>query len=287
MSDHSRRRRNSRGEPERLARGLGWLSIGLGVAQVFAPRRVAALTGVALPPALVVLCGLRELACGAGLLTQDQPAPWIKARVAGDALDLAALAAGAAIPGAQRRRIAVAGGIAAGIAAADLYCGRALGSAGHKAPPRHEALTIEIDHPPEALYAFWRDLSNLPQFMPHLESVQILDETYSHWVAAGPAGTRIEWDAEVIDDQPGQRIAWRSVDGAPIFNAGSVQFRPAPGGGTHVSVELLYEMRAGSIGEAVAQLFGVDPAHQARADLLAFKRLAESGGIPPAAPRST
>lgn len=267
MSRYPRRKRSAAGEPEALARGLGWFSMGVGLARIFAPRAVARLLGVPLPSSLTLLIGLRELACGAGLLTQQQPSTWLRARLAGDAMDLGVLALGAALPGTRVRHIAASAAVVAGVTALDLFCSRALARGGRRAPPRHEALAMDVDLPPEALYTFWRDFSNLPRIMPHLESVQVLDERHSHWVAAGPSGTRVEWDTEVIDDRPGVCLAWRSVEGSPVFSAGSVQFAPLGGGGSRLRVEILSEMTPASVGEAVGELFGRDAAHRARIDL--------------------
>src|SRR5688572_15077405 len=96
-----------RGRPERISRGLGWFSVGFGIAQILAPRAIARITGVHVPAPLVVMSGLSDLACGVGLLTQDEPAPWIRARIAGDALDLAGFGAAALVPGTDRRRVAI------------------------------------------------------------------------------------------------------------------------------------------------------------------------------------
>lgn len=272
------RKSRSSGSPEQLARGLGWLSIGIGIARVLAPRTVSRLVGVPVPAALTVLCGVREIVSGIGILTQEDAAPWMRARVAGDALDLAALSAGLAVPGADRRRVAVAAVAVAGITAADVYCNRELALHGGRSP-RHVMASIEVDRAPEALYAFWRDLGNLPHLMPHLDSVQVLDDVHSHWVAKGPAGSRLEWDAEIIDDEPNARLAWRSVEGSRIYNAGSVQFAPI-GKGTRITVELLYDPPAGSLTSALAKLLGRDAAGDVRADLRAFKHFMESGKPP-------
>src|SRR4051812_7982882 len=75
-----------------LARGLGWFSVGLGIAQILAPRTVCRIVGLPPTPAMTRLCGLRELACGIGIITQRNPSAWLKARVAGDVMDLAGLA---------------------------------------------------------------------------------------------------------------------------------------------------------------------------------------------------
>jgi uncharacterized membrane protein len=263
------------GQPEHIARGLGWFSVGIGIAQVLAPRTVSRLCGVPVPPALMVVCGLREIACGIGLLTQDQPAPWLKVRSAGDALDLAGLGCGTLVPGADRRRIAIVTAAVAGVTALDVYCSRELSARGRSLPPRQETLALEIRSDAQTLYRFWRDPANLPLVMPHVKSVREIDSTRSHWIAAGPGGARLEWDSEIIDDAPNERIAWRSIDGSGAFNAGSVQFRPVSEGSTIVRLDLLYAQPAADLRRAVAKLFGFDPDKAARADLSALKKLLE------------
>jgi uncharacterized membrane protein len=139
-----------------------------------------------------------------------------------------------------------------------------------------QAMTFNL--PASELYAFWRQLTNLPRFMRHLESVEVLDDRRSRWVALGPAGTRVAWEAEIINDIPNERIGWRSLPGSTVDNAGSVQFRPLDGGrGTMVLVELKYDPPAGKAGAAVAKLFGRDAATEIREDLLRLKQLLESG----------
>lgn len=272
-----RRRRARSSPPEQIARGLGWFSIGIGVAQILAPRTVSRLVGVPMPPALTIACGLRELVCGIGILTQQQPRPWMQARIAGDALDLAGIGGALLLPGADRRRVAVAVAVVAGVTALDLYCSRELVKDRRRPPPRHVQASVHVDRPVEALYAFWRDLENLPRVIPHLESVEVLDDVRSHWVAKGAAGARVEWDSEIIDDSPNERLAWRSVEDSQVFSAGSVQFRRAASGGTDVTVEVLYASAADSLGEAIATLFGRTPGREVRADLRAFKAIMERG----------
>lgn len=275
MAAYRRRKRPANAGPEQLVRGLGWFSVAIGIAQVVAPRTVARLCGVPVPPSLMVLCGLREIACGVGLLTQDQPQPWVKARLAGDTLDLVALGCGVLVPGADRRRIAVAGTAAAGVSVLDAYCSYELARHGRRLPPRHETISIEIDRDAQSLYRYWRELSNLPQVMPHVSSVQEIDETHSHWVGAGPGDVRLEWDAEIIDDVPDQRVAWRAVEGSRTFHAGSVQFRPLGERTTQVQVDLLYERPPATLLSAAGMLFGYDSS-AARADLRALKRRLEA-----------
>jgi uncharacterized membrane protein len=147
--------------------------------------------------------------------------------------------------------------------------------------PIHVEKTISINRSPEELYTFWHDFANLPRFMQHLESVQVLDEGRSHWVAKAPAGTSVEWDAEITEDQPGTGIAWRALPGADVVNAGTVLFTPGPQGrGTEVRVTLDYQPPVGGLGAIVARLFGEEPSQQVMDDLRHFKQLMEAGEIP-------
>jgi uncharacterized membrane protein len=139
---------------------------------------------------------------------------------------------------------------------------------------------ITINRSPEEVYNFWRNFENLPQFMQHLESVTITSEQRSHWVANGPAGTVVEWDAEIIDDQPNALISWRSLPKADVYNAGTVRFAPAPGErGTEVRVKLEYLPPAGVLGAGIAKLFGQEPALQIDGDLRRLKQVLEAGEI--------
>jgi len=132
------------------------------------------------------------------------------------------------------------------------------------------------------VYAFWRDFSNLPQFMDHLQSVEILDDKHSIWTAKAPLGQTVSWHAEILSDEPDYRIVWRSVEPADIPNAGSVRFEPqSDGNSTKVIVTLEYNPPAGTLGALVAKLFGEEPGIQVEEDLLRFKQLMETGGVTP------
>lgn len=144
--------------------------------------------------------------------------------------------------------------------------------------------TVRIGRPAEELYRFWRNLENLPRFMDHLESVRVLDEQRSHWVARGPAGSRVEWDAEIHNEIPGQLLAWRSLPGAEVDHAGSVHFEPDVGDFTLVRVILRYDPPGGRLGAGVARLFGEDPDTQVADDLRRFKQVMEAGDASPATP---
>jgi uncharacterized membrane protein len=130
------------------------------------------------------------------------------------------------------------------------------------------------------MYTYWRNFENLPRFMYHLESVERLDERRSHWVAKGPAGTQVEWDAEITDDRPNELIAWRSLPDAQVPNSGMVRFEPGPAGrGTVVRVEIEYRPPGGALGKAVAKLFGEEPGQQVAGDLHRFKQVMETGEV--------
>jgi uncharacterized membrane protein len=138
-----------------------------------------------------------------------------------------------------------------------------------------------INKTADELYQFWRNFANLPGFMDHLVSVTVQDGGKSHWVAKAPLGRTVEWDAEIINDKPGELIAWRSLPGADVDSAGSVQFRPGPTGrGTEVRVDLSYLPPAGKVGATVAKLLGEEPQHQIDRDLIHFKNVMETGERP-------
>src|SRR3954470_11117091 len=140
---------------------------------------------------------------------------------------------------------------------------------------------VTINRPPEELYACWRDFSRLPTFMSHLISVRPIDARRSHWVAKAPAGRKVEWDAEIINEIPNELIGWRTLENADVVSAGSVRFRRADNGrGTEVRVRLQYDPPAGKAGSAIAWLFGNEPSQQIREDLRRFKQLLETGEVP-------
>ena len=136
--------------------------------------------------------------------------------------------------------------------------------------------SVVIDRPPQQVYDYWRKLDNLPQIMSHLETVTMLDERRSRWVAKAPLGTHVEWEAEIVNDKPGERIGWHSLPGATVDNAGSVQFESMPNGSTRLHVALSYRPPAGPLGAAVAKLFGEEPSQQIAEDLQKFKQTFEA-----------
>jgi uncharacterized membrane protein len=140
---------------------------------------------------------------------------------------------------------------------------------------------VTVNARADELYAFWRDFERLPRFMSHLVSVHQIDARRSHWVAKAPLGRTVEWDAEIINEIPGELIGWRTLPNADVVSAGSVRFKRAAGGrGTEVRVRLQYDPPAGKVGATVAWLLGHEPSQAIREDLRRFRQLMETGEIP-------
>lgn len=272
-----------------LAETLAWTSLALGAAALAAPERLGRAIGLADPRRhrdAVRAVGVREVAAGVGLLTGKRPDGWSWARVGGDAMDLALLAAAMREPGADRRRLAGAMLAVGGIAALDLAAARAYAGQAETAGlltgerSRRFVHTVTVNRPRDELYGFWRRLSNLPQVMEHLERVEEIDGRRSRWRARGPGGTTFAWEAEITDDRPGERLAWRSLPGGDVENEGSVTFRDGTGGrGTVVTAEIRYVPPAGRLGTTIATLFGREPGQEVQEDLRRFKQMMEAGEI--------
>jgi uncharacterized membrane protein len=144
----------------------------------------------------------------------------------------------------------------------------------------HLLESVVVPVSPAAAYRFWRDLSNLPRFMRHLERVDVVDSAHSHWVAAAPAGMQVAWDAKIINDVENKVIGWKSLDCADVVSAGSVQFRPTAGG-TQITVHLQYDPPGGKLGGWIADAVGHSPAQTMREDLRRLKTtLASTEPVP-------
>jgi uncharacterized membrane protein len=157
--------------------------------------------------------------------------------------------------------------------------------AGAKAGTRQRELiarsSILLNCTPEQAYEFWSKFENLPLFMRHLESVTLLDQNRSRWIAIGPLGKRITWDAEIAFDRKDDVIAWRSLPDSEMYVDGIVKFRNAPANrGTIITVVIVYQPPAGAIGGALSKLLGKDPSFMMRQDLRRLKALIEAGEIP-------
>jgi uncharacterized membrane protein len=141
---------------------------------------------------------------------------------------------------------------------------------------------VTINHPHTELFAFWRRFENLPQFMRHLESVHETGDRRSHWIAHVPAGGSVEWDAEIVEEEDGRMISWRSLPGSQVHNVGTVWFEDAPGGrGTVVRVQMEAEPGGGGgVAHALGKALEPLTTRQVHEDLRRFKSLMEAGEIP-------
>lgn len=284
----------------RLAGGLGWFSVGLGLAEVLAPGEVARMVGVRndrRTRGALTAIGVRELANGLGILAAQRRSRWLWLRVGGDLVDLGLL--GAMMTSARRRdgRMAAAFTALTALTMLDALAARTTarpqgegrrstqrralpGIATRARATRTVTATVTIRRPVDEVYRFWRQLENLPHFMAHLDSIEAIDEQRSHWRVHGPAGITLEWDAEIVEDRPGESISWRSVPGADIDNRGTVRFVAAPGDrGTEVHACITYAAPGGRVGAMIAKLFGREPGQQARGDLRRLKQVLETGEV--------
>jgi uncharacterized membrane protein len=272
-----------------LARGIGGFSLGLGMTQLIAPRSVARMIGVKdddLTRTLIRMVGMREVASGAGILATSRPTNWLRGRTGGDLMDLALLGAALRSSTTQRGKALGAAAAVLVITALDEFTSLRLSHAPQEGQSasvderpgvRH---SITVMQPVETVYTFWNDFRNFPRFMQNLESVEVSDDGRSHWVAKGPLGRTIAWDAEVVANVPNQSIAWRSIPGSTIENTGTVSFKAAPGGrGTEVHVDIRYRLPGGKVTATLAKLFAENPDREVYDDLRAFKQQMETGEV--------
>ncbi len=275
---------------ESLADFLGIYSIGLGLAQVLAPKSMSTICGIADAEGnapIMRSMGMREISHGVAILSKQQPEKAVWSRVLGDTLDLVMLGKALANRDNHRGRTLFATANVLAVTALDVMCAKQLSMQPHtKANDGADAGIIRtkrsatIGRPVEEVFAFWRDFENLPQFMRHLESVTVTGEKRSHWVAKAPAGQTVEWDATTTEERENELISWRSDEGATVYNAGSVRFQRAPGGrGTEVRVEFEYDPPFGKLGSKIAMLFREEPGQQVQDDLRHLKQVMETGDI--------
>jgi uncharacterized membrane protein len=266
-----------------VSRALGWFSAGLGAVQLIAPGRLLAACGIAPTGGRRVLTriiGVRELLVVPGLLTGSRPFGWLAARVAGDAMDVVLLTRALRARDTRTGTVMTVLGAVVGVTLVDIAATIAARRASRERSRHPDTIvrTVTVNRPVAELYRFWRDVENLPSVMPHLESVEARGGSMSHWVARAPLGTSVEWDAEITEDRPDELVAWRSVEGSQVRNAGSVRFAPAPGQrGTEVRVEMEYDTPGGPLGTVVAMLSGEEPRQQVADALRRFKQVMETG----------
>lgn len=141
--------------------------------------------------------------------------------------------------------------------------------------------SVTVMKPRNEVYEFWRKLENLPRFMTHLESIEALDENTSLWKAEVPGGLgHLSWKSEIVEDEPNERIGWRSLPGSKVHHAGNVHFEDAGTAGTVVHAVISYHAPAGKIGEQVGRLLSPVFALLLKSDIRNFKRYMETGELP-------
>ncbi|ASZ14032.1 SRPBCC family protein [Chitinophaga pendula] len=150
--------------------------------------------------------------------------------------------------------------------------------------PHPHAINIRtallIDKPREEVYYFWRQLENLPLFMNHLQSVKETSTSGSHWVALGPGGIgTLEWDAEIVREEAGRLLGWRSLPGSEISTAGRITFKDAIGGGTEMEIMISYRPPAGYVGTSLAWIFNPAFQHVVEKDIQHFKSFMEQDHV--------
>jgi uncharacterized membrane protein len=283
-------RRESKG---RYAKGLSIFSIGLGLVQLTAPRALATLIGIrsrsAKVKTIMRLLGARELGSGIGLLLRPRATQvgWLRARFAGDLVDLVLLGRALRSLRTNRRRIFAAWVVVLEAALLDFLAlrraarSRRLATQALSEGRRQAAAVITIARAREEVYRFWRELRNLPLFMTHVEEVQELDDRRSHW-----KGNGFEWDSEITVEVPNELLAWRNLEperefkrAAELAPAGTVRFTQAPDGkSTEVRVEVAYEAPE-MASKISAELIGRLSAEKLKADLRRLKQLLEVGEV--------
>jgi uncharacterized membrane protein len=264
-----------------LARGLGVFSLGLGITELAAPALLAKAIG--LRPSnrtsfVLRAFGMREVLAGLGVLLQPRAPLPLWARLAGDALDLAAIGWAAKTQRTRIERLAAAAVAVAGAAALDAVAVRRVKRA-HRTVIDPVIFSVTINKPPAEVYAFWRKLENLPLFMDFLESVTETGGAAkrSHWVAVLPVGGTVAWDAEITEDRPGEKIAWRTVEGSTFAHQGEVTFARAPG---RDMTEVRVQLELGLLGQAPSlPLAKLLTKPQIKGDLRRLKQVLETGEI--------
>jgi uncharacterized membrane protein len=292
---HYSESRNTDKDP--VTQALGWFSIGLGVAELFAPRATARLIGLDEEEHTTLLrtYGLREIAAGVGILTRPKPTYWMWNRVLGDAIDLASLGKAMRAPENNKTRLTAAALAVVGVMALDIICSISLTSEAlpdgtqddgsfKQAESSDGSLpliaVITVNKPVEEVYEFWKNPENFSRFMDQIDSVRITSGRRAHWKVKAPAGLSVEWDAEVVTDTPNEMISWESVDSAELENSGTVRFRPAAGNrGTEIELQMNFKPKGGELGQRVAKYFSTIPRMQMMNDLRRFKQIIELGEI--------
>jgi len=139
---------------------------------------------------------------------------------------------------------------------------------------------ITVGRPATELFALWLEPDTLPRIMSHFATVTPVNKSDAHWQIEGPLGKHYAWESRIVEAQPGEIIAWRSLEGADIPNEGELLLRPAPGEwGTELALTLRFIPPGGALGKKVTKVFDLLPKEVASKALHRFKSLAETGEI--------
>lgn len=283
-------------DPAQITTGLGWFSIGLGLVELFGPRRLTRTFGASYQTPLYQLAGVRELASGIGLLLSRDKSPWLWARAAGDAMDIALLGIG---HGRHRKgRVVTALLTLAGIAALDLWtaqrmqereeqsvygAGAHAGGRGWRLGAMDIERSITINRSPQELLVLWQMPDTLPRIMAHIADIQQLGEGRARWTIPIPFGQPLSWQTEITEADPDRGLRFQSDQTAgALIPSGAVHFSKAPASrGTVMTLHVRFNPPAGAAGRTVARLLGdAMPAALIDKSLHYFKALAETGEIP-------
>jgi uncharacterized membrane protein/osmotically-inducible protein OsmY len=137
--------------------------------------------------------------------------------------------------------------------------------------------TIFVRRPINDVFDVWSRFDNFPMFMQHVREIDLeIGGRRSRWTVDGPAGTKLEFEAETTDFEPDRVIAWKTVPHQPVDHEGRVRFEEVTGG-TRVNVQMTYRPPGGIVGHAIAHILGWDPKARMDDDLVRMKALLEEG----------
>jgi len=138
--------------------------------------------------------------------------------------------------------------------------------------------SIVVQRPIHEVFELWARFDNFPQFMEHVREIEIeIGGRKSRWTVDGPAGTKVEFEAETCEFEPDRVIGWRTLPNQPVQHEGRVRFEDAGGGATRVHVRMTYRPPGGIVGHAIAHILGWDPKARMNDDLIRMKALLEEG----------
>lgn len=146
---------------------------------------------------------------------------------------------------------------------------------------------IDVAAPVEKVFEFWTDYKNFPRVMKEVREVREAGDGRTHWVASGPAGVPVEWDARITKIVPNELLAWESAEGSGVEHAGVIRFEPKAGGTTRVRLRFGYNPPGGAVGQALAALAGSDPESKLDEALRRIKTFIEAGNEPGRAAQTT